>query len=348
MRKLWTILVVLCLVFGLAACGDEGNVQFPKFSEKNVVELSAEQMVELFTNIDYSSVDSETVKIATKGHVFVKEIDDDSDDIVMDMRMSVDAVLYALISESIDDVQLFVEGSIDMDYYEDSYYSPTDVLVKGKMGAYFVDGYLYMMVDGSYKDGEDDLEKVNFKEKLDQKVTQSMWDQVFIQADPDFIEDMIPYQYVDMLDSLDLDEIMDVIPNLKVYKDGNTHSIVFAITKDLALDAVEDVVTLYYEMMGLPSTPQQISLMVTQAKLEINKVVQTLAFTYVISITENRISQVAEKLIFKSVDGNIDIDMTTVITFGNELPKFPKDLDKYEAVDMFGQDIIEKDSLAKK
>lgn len=58
MRKFYTLLIALFLVFGLVACGGNTGVDFPTFDEDNVVELSAQEMVTLFESIDYTTVDS--------------------------------------------------------------------------------------------------------------------------------------------------------------------------------------------------------------------------------------------------------------------------------------------------
>lgn len=351
MRKVLAFLVALLFVLGLTACGDKG-IDFPTFQEKNVVELSAQQMVELFESVDYSSVDSESVKIQTKGHVFVKELDEDDDSVTLDAKITVDAQIYALMSETIGEVRLFTEGTVDLDVYEKSWDEETDVAVKGKMGAYFVDSYLYVMVDGSYQEGTEELEEVSFKEKLNQEVTQAMLDDAIAEnlptTDPSEMDGMIPSSLLETLENLDLEELMETIPNLKVYKDGNTHSIVFSVTKQVVLDSLDDFISMYFESMEIPFTEAEVTSMVTEATTEINNVIKEAEFTYVISIEGNKITQMAEKLLLKSVDGFIDIDMTTVIAMGVESPKFPTNLDTYEVVDEIGEGVMDKESVSGK
>lgn len=344
MRKFYILLVALFLVFGLAACGDKGNMNFPEFDPDNIVELSSQEMIELFQNIDYEAVDSESMKIATKGHVFTKS-GSDPEDIEYaysdETRITIDAVFYALVSETIGDVKGFAEGTIEVKRLSEAWYKEEaeDIEVNGSVGAYFTGGYLYLMVDGTYKNGDEEAEEAKFKEKMKDQVTQSMWDEVFSQADPDQIDNMIPQEYLDMLEDGDFEEIMDAIPNLKVYKDGDTYSIVFAITKQLALTSLEDVITAYAEAMGEEMTQAEIDEMIEEAEDQINEMVDELVFTYVISIKGTRVVQMAEMLVFKSVDGNIDIDLTTVIEMDVDLPKFPSDLDEYVPVDEFGEDL---------
>ena len=344
MRKLYMLLVALFLVFGLAACGENGAIDFPEFDEDNIVELSSQDMIELFQNIDYEAVDSESMKIATKGHVFTKSASDPEETEYTyneETNITIDAVFYALVSETIADVKGFAEGTIEVKRVNEAWYNEKaeNMEISGSMGAYFTGGYLYLMVDGTYKDGEEAAEEANFKEKMNEQVTQAMWDDVFAQADPEQIDDMIPQEYLDMLENGELDEIMEAIPNLKVYQDGDTYSIVFAITKQIALDSLEDIIVAYAETMGEEITQAEIDEMIEEAETQINDMVDELVFTYVISIKGNRVIQMAEKLVFKSVDGNIDIDLTTVIEMDVELPKFPSDLDEYEPVDEFGADL---------
>lgn len=348
MRKFYMLLVALFLVLGLAACTENGNIDFPEFNEDDVVQLSAQEMITLFENIDYTTVDTESVMISTKGHVFVLSENEDTTYYTSrnDTKITIDATIYGLASDVIGDVRLHGEGEIDVQtssYYDDNYSDPTESsqVVKGTMGVYFVNGYLYVKADVEHAEDGADLEKENFKQKLNQQITQAMLDEALGEANPDQIDDMIPQEYLDMLENGDLDEIMDAIPNLKVYKDGNTYSIVFSVTKQVVLDSLSEMITAVMEATGSTMTPADINEMVIEAQNQINQVVDELEFTYVISITGNKVTQVAEMLKFKSVDGNIDIDMTSVIEIGVELPSFPNDLDEYTPVDEIGEGIFE-------
>jgi Ca2+-binding EF-hand superfamily protein len=347
-RKFYTLLIALFLVFGLVACGGNTGVDFPTFDEDNVVELSAQEMVTLFESIDYTTVDSESVRISTKGHIFVIDESDPEDTYSTwrdETKITIDAVVFGLISDTIGDVLVHAEGTVDFftsSFYESEWYEEdSSQAVEGTMGLYFKDGYLYMNVDGTFAEDGADPEEAVFKQKLNQQVTQDMWDEAMGQADPDQIDNMVPQEILDMLESGDFDEIMDAVPNLKVYQDGNTYSIVFSITKSIALDSIEDLIVAYAEQMGETLTQAEIDEIVEEAETQINAVVEQLEFTYVISITGTKITQVAEMLVFKSVDGTIDIDLTTVIDFGVDAPKFPTDLDDYEPVDEPGEGIFD-------
>jgi len=352
MRKFYTLLIALFLVFALVACGGNTNIDFPTFDENDVVELSAEEMVTLFENIDYASVDSESVRISTKGHIFVIDESDPEDTYSTsrdETKITIDAVIFGLISETIGDVLLHAEGTVDFftsSFYESEWYEEdSSQAMKGTMGLYFKNGYLYMNVDGTFAEDGADPEEAVFKQKLNQQVTQEMWDEAMGQVDPNQIDNMVPQDILDMLQSGDFDEIMDAVPNLKVYKDGNTYSIVFTITKTIALNSIEDMIVAYANQMGETLTPQEIDDIVSEAESQINEVVDKLEFTYVISITGTKITQIAEMLVFKSVDGKIDIDLTTVIDFGVDTPKFPTDLDEYDPVDEPGEGIFDGESV---
>lgn len=341
------------MVFGLVACGGNTEIEFPTFDENDVVELSAQEMVTLFESIDYTTVDSESMRISTKGHIFVIDESDPEDTYSTwrdETKITIDATVFGLISEAINDVLLHAEGTIDFyqsSMYESEWYEDnSSQAVKGTMGIYFKNGYLYMNVDGTFAEDGADPEEAIFKQKLNQQVTQEMWDEAMGQADPTQIDTMVPQEILDMLESGDFDQIMDAIPNLKVYQDGNTYSIVFSITKAIALNSLEDLIQAYANQTGEILTPQQITEMVQEAETQINQVVDKLEFTYVISITGTKITKVAEMLVFTSIDGKIDIDLTTVIDFGVDAPKFPTDLDDYEPVDEPGQGIFD-DGMSK-
>ena len=354
MRKFYLILIAFLFVVGLSACGDQA-MEFPTFNEKDVVELSAQEMIALFEEIDYTSVDSESIKISTKGHIFVTNENDPensySDYMYRDeTKITIDATMYALMSEVIGDVRLHAEGTIDFsqsnEYSYGEYEDNSSNAMKGSAAAYFVDGYLYLMVDGTYTEDSEEPKEAKFKQKLNQQITQTMWDEGMSNVDPEhMINNRIPQEYLDKLENGDFDELMEAIPSLKVYKDGNTHSIVFTVTKQVVLDSIESMIVAFAEAMGQTMTQTQIDEMVTEAETQINEMVDKLEFTYVISITGNKITKVAEKLVFKSVDAKIDIDITTVVDFGVTLPKFPTDLSTYDPVDRPGEGVFDDEDM---
>src|SRR3989339_783457 len=112
MRKIFLLLTILLLGFGLAACGDEA-VGFPEFDEDNVVELSATEMVTLFESIDYTSVDSESVRISVVGnlHTIDEEVDG-TYSYYNEVKLDIDSVLYALVSEQVAESKLFAEATV--------------------------------------------------------------------------------------------------------------------------------------------------------------------------------------------------------------------------------------------
>jgi hypothetical protein len=170
-----------------------------------------------------------------------------------------------------------------------------------------------------------------------------MWDEAFGMADPDAINDFvpIPQEYIDMLQNGDFDEVMDQIPNLKVYKDGNTYSIVFSTNKQGIMDSILDVAVAVMAETDPEMSLADITEMVNEAKTELNRVVDELVFDFVISITENRVTKLAVSVVFLSEEENIDVDMTLIIDIDAQLPKFPTDLDEYEAVDEPGEGVFE-------
>ena len=348
MKKIILFLVALLVTFGLAACNDSNVGEFPTFNENDAVELSATEMVALFENIDYTSVDSESVRISLVGNLHTIDEGVDGDySYYNEVKLDIDTVLYAFVSEQVDESRLFAEATIDF-YSKDeetgSYwgdYSDEMTLV-GEAGVYFYDQYLYMNVDmEAVEDGVE--ESAVFKQKLNQQVTQEMWDEAFGMADPDAVNEFIPIpqEYLDMLENGDFDEIMDAIPNLKVYKDGNTYSIVFSINKQGIMDSMLDVAVAVMEEVDPEMSLTEITEMVDEAKIELDRVVDELSFDFVISINENKVTKLAVSVVFLSEEEDIDIDMTLIIDINADLPNFPSDLDDYEAVDQPGEGVFE-------
>ncbi|MDY0210757.1 MAG: hypothetical protein RBQ91_05050 [Acholeplasma sp.] len=345
MKRLLVFIFSMMLVLGLSACKEEA-LELPKFSKDDAVELTAQEMVQLFENIDYSAVDSESFKMQTEGYVKYKEIDAFTNKATNELSMTIDLMAYGVMGSAIEDVKLLVEGNMDLSVFQQEYgyesLSYENFKVKGSMGAYFVDGYFYLKADGSYQEDDQLKKEAVFKEKYSQQVTQTMWDEMILSnVDPDAVSGMIPNEYLQMLESADLQALMDVIPNLKVYKDGNKYSIVFSINKTQATDSMTEVIAYYYELLGYEMSEEQVQFMATEMKAEIDEIVKELDFTYVISIENNRVVQMAEKLIFKSVDGLIDINLLNVMSMGTQAPKFPTDLDTYKVVDELGTDFTE-------
>lgn len=349
MRKLFLFLVALLLTFGLFACGSSGDIDFPKFKESDAVELSATEMMALFEEIDMTTMYSESIEIITKGYIKVLEGSNDSGGSYSwsnEVNITIDAKIYALMSEVVADARLHVEGNID--FYQSNQeksgtyeYEYTNAL-KGNIGVYFYNNFLYMNADGQYSEDGTTFKDAKFKQKLNQQLTQEMWDEALSNVDPSVFLGSVPTEFLNMLENDDFEAIMEAIPNLKVYQDGTTYSIVFSVTKQLIIDSISSVLTAYAQALDQGITAEQIQSTVDEAIAQINEVVSKLEFTYVISIKGNKIVQMAEMLVFKSVDGKIDINMTTVMKTGVSLPKFPTDLSSYTAVDYPGQGVIDQ------
>ena len=348
LKKIFLFMATLFVTFGLAACNSSDTGEFPTFNDKDIVELSASEMIALFENIDYTSVDSESIRISIKGNLHtVDEYVEGTYSSYNEIKLDIDAILFALISEQVNESKLFAEATIDF-YSKDSEtgsywgdYSDEMSLV-GDAGVYFYNQYLYMNVDmAAVEDGEE--ESAVFKQRIREKITQEMWDEAFSMANPNTINEMIPIpqEYLDMLQNGEFDEIMDALPNLKVYKNGNTYSIVFSINKQGILDSMLDVAVAVMAEVDPEMSLVDITEMVDEAKAELDRVADELSFDFVISIHENKITKLAISLVFFSEEENIDIDMTLIIDVNAELPKFPTDFDSYEIVDQPGQDVFD-------
>ncbi len=348
MKKIILFLVALLVTFGLAACNGSNVGEFPTFNENDAIELSATEMVALFESIDYTSVDSESIRISLLGnlHTIDEEVDGDYS-YYNEVKLDIDAVFYALVSEQVADSRLFAEATVDFyskDEENDPYWGDysNEMSLVGDAGVYFYDQYLYMNVDmDAVEDGVE--ESAVFKQKLNQQVTQVMWDEAFSMADPDAVDEFvpIPQEYLDMLQNGEFDEIMDALPNLKVYKDGNTYSIVFSTNKQGIMDSMLDVAVAVMAEVDPVMTLAEITEMVNEAKVELDRIVDELTVDFVISITENIVTKLAMSVVFLSEEEDIDIDMTLIIDINADLPNFPSDLDEYEAVDEPGEGVFE-------
>jgi hypothetical protein len=201
MRKFLLLVFVLMFGFVLTACGGETAEGFPKLDENDLIEMSGTEMVTLLSSIDYTNVDSETVKISVKGN-FNVVIENSSEDYMYNWETNqsvlvtnternqidlvIDAVLYTKVSEQVAEAKLFFEGEIDLYvHHEESYYREeheSEQDISGTAKVYFIDQYLYLkpnltdMIDGVEQ-------TLNFKQKWNMMVTQEMWDDALAQGD---------------------------------------------------------------------------------------------------------------------------------------------------------------------
>jgi len=353
MKRILFYLLLVLAFFGLAACENGSDIgEFPEFKEGDLVELSGAEMVELFQNLEYSTENQESMRLEISGmfNVFTE-----SEGWSYTSEETVEAefslVVYTFLSPLVADVRLHAEGSIDfssertetwtyMETPETETYSNAAV---GSGGIYFYNQYLYLNSDiEATMDGE--TESAVFKQKIREQVTQTMWDDTYSEELIDEYDNMLPAEVLEMIENGDFDEIMEAIPNLKVYKDGQTYSVVFEINKQGILDNLEDVIRAAAEVAGEygeTPTEQEIQEAINEARDAINAEIENLSVKFVISIKDNKITKLAMDVEFLSKDGNIEIDILYVIDFGVELPNFPSDLDEYDEVDYPGEGVLD-------
>ncbi|MBU1093894.1 MAG: hypothetical protein KKH01_05480 [Firmicutes bacterium] len=363
MKKILGLLLVVATVFGLVACTEAVQVgEFPELDENKLVEMNAQEMVDLFSTLDYTGVSSESVRIGVNGSLFV-DVDNTYEDSEWDYLneiyvpvtyydenitdITIDAVLYAAASDQVSDVELFAEGTFDIYTYRhySSYYggyiTEDELNISGEAGMYFTNQSIYMRTDITGTQNEESMD-TNFKEKLNTQFTQDMWDEYYNEVDtiedPSDLSGLFGSDIITLLESGDIDQILEEIPNLKVYQDGTTYSIQFTLNKTDIVNNFVDVFVAVSTEMGQVPTQDEIDEMEQTMIDQINTFIDELELDFVITIEEGRIVQIATALVFVGSDDttSFDIDMAIIIDFGASVPKFPSDLDEYDVVSDFG------------
>lgn len=353
MKRILLYVMLVLAFFGLAACESGSEVgEFPEFKEGDLVELSGTEMVELFQNLEYSTETQESMRLQISG---MFNISTESDGWGYSSEQTVEAefdlVVYTFLSPLVAEARLHAEGDIDftsvnVETYETMDGEETDTYTSsavGNGGIYFYNQYLYLN-SNIEATSDDETESAIFKQKISEQVTQTMWDDTYSEELVDEYDDMLPTEVIDMIENGDFDELMEAIPNLKVYKDGQTYSVVFEINKQGILDNLEDVIRAAADMAaeyGETPTEAEIEEAIDEARDVINAEIENLSVKFVISIKENKITKLAMDVEFLSKDGEIEIDLLYVIDFGVELPSFPSDLDEYEEVDYPGEGVLD-------
>lgn len=353
MKRILLYVMLVLAFFGLAACESGSEVgEFPEFKDGDLVELSGTEMVELFQNLEYSTETQESMRLQIAG---MFNISTESDGWGYSSEQTVEAefdlVVFTFLSPLVAEARFHAEGDIDftsvsVDTYETMDGEETETYTTsavGNGGIYFYNQYLYLNSNIEAVSNEE-TETAVFKQKISEQVTQTMWDETYSEEFVDEYDDMLPTEVIDMIENGDFDELMEAIPNLKVYKDGQTYSVVFEINKQGILDNLEDVIRTAADMAaeyGETPTEAEIEEAIDEARDAINAEIENLSVKFVISIKENKITKLAMDVEFLSKDGKIEIDLLYVIDFGVELPSFPSDLDEYEEVDFPGEGVLD-------
>ncbi|MFU8793058.1 MAG: hypothetical protein ACNA7K_03450 [Acholeplasmataceae bacterium] len=361
MKKLLSILFVLLLGFALVACNEDGTLnldEFPTFDEDQMVEMSPQQISQLLQAVDMEAAMNDTVRIHIEGSLESRNTssyedfyyDYDTQEYVEylysstnEQNLTIDATMFLQLSELVEEAVLMLDATFDIDTLDSSnWYNEPETYTfaaAGTLSMYMIEQYFYLSPNMTVtQDGVE--ETYDFKQKLTEMITQEMFDEMFegvfseLQENPFVdVEDL-----EEEIDQEQLDELLDAIPNLKVYQNGTMTTIIFEVTKQDIIDSTLDFIIALSEMVGEELPPQeQLDDMVQEFHEQINSVVEELAFRYSITIQGTELRQIAIEVnaLIDDEDMFLDIDMKLFIDFGLELPARPNDLDEYVPVDEF-------------
>lgn len=361
MKKLFSLIFIMLLAFALVACNEDGTLnldEFPTFNEDQMVEMSPQQISQLIQAVDMEAAMNDTVRIHVEGTLESSNTysyddfyyDNEAQDWVdylytstSEQNLTIDATMFLQLSELVEEAVMMLDATFDIDTLESSNWNNEPesytVLAAGSLSMYMIEQYVYLNPNMTVT--EDGVEETyDFKQKLTEMITQQMFDEMFDGVFSELQEN--PFVDVENLeeeiDQEQLDELLDTIPNLKVYQNGTITTIVFEMTKQDVIDNTVDFVLALAEMVGeqVP-TQEELDEITAEFNEQFNAAVEEMAFRYSISIQGTELRQIAIEVdaLIDDEDMFLDIDMKVFIDFGLELPALPTDLDEYVPVEEF-------------
>lgn len=361
MKKIFSFIVIVLLALALVACNEDGGLnldEFPTFNDDQMVEMSPQQIAQLLQAVDMEAAMNDTVRIHVEGTMESRNTysydsyyyDYDSNDWLEyiytgtnENSLTIDATMFLQFSELVEEAVLMLESTFDFSTMESSNsnneletYNSSAV---GTLNLYMANQYLYLNPNLVVNENGEE-ETYDFKQKLSEMITQQMFDEMFDGLFSELQEN--PFVDVDNLeeeiDQEQLDELLDTIPNLKVYQNGTMTTIMFEMTKQDIIENTVDFLVAFAEMIGEEVPPQQeLDAMIAEFHEQFNAAVEELAFRYSITIQGTTLRQIAMEVnaLIDTDEMFLDIDMKLFIDFGLELPALPNDLDAYLPVEEF-------------
>lgn len=337
MKKIFSLVLLFIGLVVLTACGNNGLGDFPEVNENKKVNMTAEEMNTLLSNVDMDTqmdqamllsidLDMSMAEEYTSYSTMIKEYD-----YTMDLELS--SKTYISLSDQIDEVTIISNNSIDMtvdtDYVSTAMDDESDS-IKGDFDVYFTNQFLYYNADVTSTE-EDMIE--NGKYKMNLGITQSIWDKLFTSPE-DLVDDYldIGINPDELLESIEMMSFLVDSGMITSYKDGSTYTFMINLTKanilnninallDATMDTTDwdadDYVENAIEIQDAVNLFDKLELSVVYVIKD--DAVQKLGFDLDIELEQ-------DDMIIKVV-GQIVIDMNV------ELPKLPKDLDEYDLTD---------------
>ncbi len=357
MKKILLSIVLLMATFLLVACGDKYDPEY--FRDKDVVEMSNEEVSALLSEVDWEAV-GEAMMLSANADIYFSSNSLPASENQRDMTLDVvfNTASYFLDSETVGEALVHSASDVEFSYTLDETLTilnepiSKDISGNGSLDVYFVDGFLYVNPNVAVTNDGTDV-TVSGKEKLNEEVTQTMWDEYRSGADLESMGQFtnMPNTLLDLLAWENLEGILEAFPAVTVYERSSVTNVHIEINKELVTANLEDLLWAVYNMAvdsGSTEVPtvaeatEQIDDMVTIADEYLDYFTE-LEFTLDIIIEDNQLASLSLGTSVLSNDDfttntgkSIDITLAVVLNRNAELPNFPSDLNDYTGVDDIG------------
>lgn len=359
MRKILNLIVVLFMAIVLVACNKPSDDPF-KLDEKKAVELSSAEIIDLISNLDQEQIFNNNFKMTFEGSVKEEKLrvfNSVAETSVMSGEGK--GEIAVSLTEQVEDAVVLIKAEIEYEQKQEfggvknaqgvyEYEQSSSSKVEGAFEAFLVETFAYYNVQAEYKEYTngtlEKTEKENIKETMKQGFNQEMYE--VIKNPLSFIFGVIGGEpEIPEIDLNDFDELLDKLPKIKAYKDGNKYSLLIDINKQIILDKFEAVVYEFADSMELDRP----------TKAEVDEVIETieesikeLTFKYLIVIENNKVLNVAldiHLVIYEEVErytlgdrefiseATRTINLKLIVDKQSSAPVLPTDLDQYKQVD---------------
>lgn len=362
MKKILLMFVLFMSTLLLVACTDAYDLD--SFGESDIVEMSAEEVSTMLEAVDWEQV-GEAMSIAIEADVNVT-LDSSisfgdaySVSSQTELALILDSTSYVLDSETVTDVALHSETDVELSFDKvltaNDVESSTSFEGNGSINAYLSNGFVYLNPEVSITEGGTET-TISGKEKLDDELTQEMWDEyrsneygIDITGNVGYSSD-IPENILELMSWQNLSEFMESFPAMTIYQKGTVTNVHIEIDKQLILDNLEDLLIAVVDMaeeagedVGIP---EEIEDNIEEAVTEVEDMLDyfsALMMTVDIVIDNGNLVKyaVAAEVVttdafLEEMDMSIDATFSMEMNVGVEIPDFPNDLGDYEAVSQFG------------
>ena len=361
MKKLLLIFTLVLTTLLLFACGDKYDINF---KDSEIVEMSSAEISTLLNEMEMG-VEGQAASLLIEGSLdLIQDSSFDFGEFSYSSSVSISGTFssqtYVIDSETVGDVALHSTSEVDATIAQSVNYNgeeqSSNSSIEGSLGVYFMNAFVYVNPEITMNEGGTET-SISGKEKLNEAVTQAMWDEYMSEAGVvDEVGGMtpvdIPEELLALFDMNNMEDMIDAFPAVTVYQRGTITDVHFEINKDIVGDHLEDLLWVAYDKMVEAGedvgTVAEATQDIADLMAEVNQYLDyfdELGLTLDIIMDSGVLARVAMEMVavsnaaFESeMDASIDLSLSIISDYGVEMPNFPNDLDSYTPVDNIGDE----------